>query len=95
MSTANSTTAHEPIPVELNEQVVRLRRYLHANPELGRHLPVTQAAVLDALEGTEGIELHTGKAQSSVTALLRGAAKIMIEEGLLEAAGPSRGNNKK
>ncbi|MCG7303750.1 M20 family metallopeptidase [Pseudoglutamicibacter albus] len=68
--------AQEPIPAELNGHIVRLRRYLHANPELDRHLPTTQAAVLDALEGTEGIELHTGKALSSVTAVLRGAAPL-------------------
>lgn len=53
--------------------LVTLRRALHRVPELDRSLPRTQALVLEALEGA-GLEIHTGRAQSSVTAVLRGEA---------------------
>ncbi len=53
---------------ELNE----LRRSLHRIPEVGLHLPTTQAAVLEALDGLD-LEVTTGSALSSVTAVLRGA----------------------
>jgi amidohydrolase len=46
-----------------------MRRRLHAHPELGLHLPDTQEAVLDALDGL-GLEVSTGRATSSVTAVL-------------------------
>ncbi|MFD4985710.1 M20 family metallopeptidase [Streptomyces sp. NPDC058374] len=49
----------------------RLRRALHREPEIGLHLPVTQAAVVDALAGLP-LEVTRGKALSSVTAVLRG-----------------------
>ena len=51
-----------------------LRRRLHAQPETGLHLPQTQAAVLDALAGL-GLEVTTGSALSSVTAVLRGGRR--------------------
>src|ERR1700679_4035788 len=53
------------------EAAVGLRRRLHAHPEIGLDLPVTQAAVLDALDGL-GLELSTGAATRSVTAVLDG-----------------------
>ncbi|CNF37662.1 peptidase M20D%2C amidohydrolase [Mycobacterium tuberculosis] len=56
----------------LSEELVRLRRRLHREPELGLHLPRTQEAVLDALDGLP-LELTTGTATTSVTAVLRGA----------------------
>ena len=49
-----------------------LRRRLHRIPEVGLDLPKTQAAVLDALDGLD-LEVTTGSALSSVTAVLRGA----------------------
>ncbi|MFD5027582.1 M20 family metallopeptidase [Streptomyces sp. NPDC058373] len=49
----------------------RLRRALHREPEIGLHLPRTQAAVVDALAGLP-LEVTRGKALSSVTAVLRG-----------------------
>ncbi|UOQ59579.1 M20 family metallopeptidase [Leucobacter rhizosphaerae] len=52
--------------------LVRLRREIHRDPELGMHLPRTQQRVLEALEGT-GIELRTGDALSSVIGVVRGA----------------------
>jgi amidohydrolase len=54
--------------------LVRLRRELHAAPEVGLQLPRTQAAVLEALAGL-GLEVSTGPADSATTgvvAVLRG-----------------------
>ena len=56
----------------LHPELVALRRTLHANPEVGTHLPWTQQQVLRALEGL-GLEISTGEALTSVTAVLRGA----------------------
>ncbi|MFB4424361.1 M20 family metallopeptidase [Streptomyces sp. QL37] len=56
----------------LQDDLVRLRRTLHARPEVGLDLPYTQDAVLDALDGL-GLEITTGRRLSSVTAVLRGA----------------------
>jgi len=55
----------------LGPDLVALRRSLHRNPELGLHLPRTQAAVLGALAGLP-LEVTTGLELSSVTAVLRG-----------------------
>lgn len=55
----------------LPEKMVRLRRELHANPEVGLHLPNTQAAVLNALAGLP-LDVSVGRQLSSVTAVLRG-----------------------
>jgi len=57
----------------LSTDLVELRRRLHAVPEVGLQLPVTQAMVLDALAGLP-LEISTGTAVSSVTAVLRGGA---------------------
>ena len=53
------------------DDLVQLRRTLHQRPELGLDLPETQAAVLGALDGLP-LEVSTGQALSSVTAVLRG-----------------------
>jgi amidohydrolase len=53
--------------------LIELRRELHRVPELDRHLPKTQALVLQALEGLD-LEISTGTALSSVTAVIRGGA---------------------
>ncbi|WP_042390730.1 M20 metallopeptidase family protein [Streptacidiphilus melanogenes] len=53
-------------------ELTALRREIHAEPELGRRLPRTQRRVLDALDGLP-LEIGTGSALSSVTAVLRGA----------------------
>ncbi|MFG1997422.1 M20 family metallopeptidase [Actinoplanes sp. NPDC048988] len=55
----------------LQPDLVRLRRDLHAHPERGLHLPRTQTAVLEALEGLD-LEISRGEALTSVTAVLRG-----------------------
>jgi amidohydrolase len=52
--------------------VAALRHALHRTPEIGLHLPRTQALVLEALEPL-GLEVSTGAALSSVVAVLRGA----------------------
>ncbi|WP_306323525.1 MULTISPECIES: M20 family metallopeptidase [unclassified Streptomyces] len=57
----------EAIAAELTE----LRHALHREPELGLALPLTQRKVLAALEGLP-LEITTGKALDSVTAVLRG-----------------------
>ncbi|MFE9249681.1 M20 family metallopeptidase [Streptomyces sp. NPDC007088] len=58
-------------PADAPGELQLLRRALHRRPELGLHLPHTQRAVLSALEGLP-LEITTGKALSSVTAVLRG-----------------------
>lgn len=58
---------------DLLPELVRLRRRLHENPELGLVLPETQKAVLEALAPL-GIETATGGATSAVVATLRGRA---------------------
>jgi hippurate hydrolase len=52
--------------------LVRLRRAVHREPEVGLDLPGTQRKVLAALEGLP-LEISLGTALSSVTAVLRGA----------------------
>jgi amidohydrolase len=56
---------------ELGPELVDLRHALHRVPELDRHLPETQALVLQALDGLD-LEVVEGKALTSVTAVLRG-----------------------
>jgi metal-dependent amidase/aminoacylase/carboxypeptidase family protein len=56
---------------ELQPDLVRLRRDLHAHPEKGLDLPRTQAAVLDAIDGLD-LEISRGEGLTSVTAVLRG-----------------------
>ncbi|MDR8407688.1 M20 family metallopeptidase [Nonomuraea sp. 3-1Str] len=60
--------------------LVSLRRALHADPELGLALPLTQRRVLDALGGLP-LEIALGAASTSVTAVLRGRGKRPAEEG--------------
>ncbi|WP_454858291.1 M20 metallopeptidase family protein [Promicromonospora soli] len=55
----------------IHDDLVALRRRIHQHPELGLHLPRTQAAVLGALDGLP-LEITTGTGLSSVTAVLRG-----------------------
>jgi len=51
--------------------LVALRRRLHGIPEVGLHLPLTQRALLDELDGVP-LEVATGRGLSSITAILRG-----------------------
>ncbi|MEU6794651.1 M20 family metallopeptidase [Nonomuraea wenchangensis] len=52
-------------------ELVRLRREIHADPELGLRLPRTQQRVLAALQGLD-LEITLGKELDSVVAVLRG-----------------------
>ncbi len=52
-------------------EIARLRRAIHAEPEVGLDLPLTQRKILTALDGLP-LEVSTGSALSSVTAVLRG-----------------------
>ena len=52
-------------------ELTKLRHAIHAEPEVGLHLPMTQRKILDALEGLP-LEITLGTALSSVTAVLRG-----------------------
>lgn len=57
---------------EMAGELTELRHQLHRYPELGLELPRTQQTVLDALRDLD-LEVTTGTALSSVTAVLRGA----------------------
>ncbi|WP_433374973.1 M20 metallopeptidase family protein [Actinoplanes sp. CA-142083] len=55
----------------LADRLIDLRHALHREPELGLDTPLTQAKVLTALDGLP-LEIKTGNALTSVTAVLRG-----------------------
>jgi amidohydrolase len=57
----------------IGRDLVALRRQLHRIPEIGNDLPLTQQAVLGALDGLD-LEVTTGVGLSSVVAVLRGGA---------------------
>jgi amidohydrolase len=54
-------------------EAIKLRRAIHAEPELGLDLPKTTAKVKAALAGLP-LELHEGPSTSGVVAILRGPA---------------------
>ena len=60
---------------DLTDDLVQLRHRLHRHPEIGLDLPRTQQTVLEALSGLD-LEITTGKALSSVTAVLRGEGQV-------------------
>jgi hippurate hydrolase len=53
------------------DRTIDLRRRLHRHPEIGLHLPQTQAMVLEAFADLP-VEVITGRSTSSVVAVLRG-----------------------
>ncbi|HYH26945.1 MAG TPA: M20 family metallopeptidase [Blastococcus sp.] len=53
------------------DRTIELRRQLHRHPEIGLHLPATQAAVLTAFAELP-LEVTTGTTTSSVVGVLRG-----------------------
>lgn len=55
----------------LSDDLVALRRRLHACPEVGLDLPVTQALLLEELDGLD-LEITTGSGLTSIIAVLRG-----------------------
>ena len=71
---------------DLHDDLVRLRRDLHREPELGLELPRTQEKVLAALDGLP-LETTTGTSLSSVTAVLRGSAPgpVVLLRGDMDA----------
>jgi amidohydrolase len=68
------TSAVELLSAAYNDadRTIDLRRRLHRRPEIGLHLPQTQAAVLEAFAGLP-VEVSTGQSVSSVVGVLRGA----------------------
>src|SRR3954469_23512371 len=70
------------------QDLVRLRRAIHQDPELGLELPRTQAKVLAALDGLP-LEVTPGPAGlGSVTAVLRGgrsAGRSVLLRGDMDA----------
>ncbi|WP_433377724.1 M20 metallopeptidase family protein [Streptosporangium sp. CA-115845] len=64
---------------DMRDVLVRLRHSLHATPEIGLMLPRTQQKVLEALDGLP-LEITTGTALSSVTAVLRGGGRAAGDE---------------
>lgn len=67
-------------------ELALLRRELHQIPEIGLHLPLTQARVLAALAGLP-LEVNTGTGLSSVTAVLRGSrpGPVVLLRGDMDA----------
>lgn len=58
---------------DIEDRLVKVRRDLHQNPEIGLQLPWTQQYVLEELRAFEDLEVTVGNQTSSVTAVLRGA----------------------
>ena len=74
---------------KLGDEIAELRHSIHREPEIGLHLPKTQAKVLAALDGLP-LEISTGQALSSVTAVLRGgrraeAGPVVLLRGDMDA----------
>jgi amidohydrolase len=71
---------------DIQDDLVRLRRDLHREPEVGLELPRTQEKVLAALDGLP-LEIKTGTALSSVTAVLRGSSPgpVVLLRGDMDA----------
>lgn len=61
------------LALAMSDGLRSLRRELHQIPEIGLHLPLTQALVLAELADLD-LEVSTGAALSSVVAVLRGGA---------------------
>jgi hippurate hydrolase len=55
-------------------ELAHLRRAIHAEPEIGLQLPLTQEKIVAALDGLP-LEITLGSALSSVTAVLRGGVR--------------------
>ncbi len=74
-------------------ELAELRHAIHREPEIGLELPLTQAKVLDYLDGLP-LEVSTGRKLSSVTAVLRGGAHPDAGRGDRDAAvGPAAGRH--
>jgi hippurate hydrolase len=87
--TIDSTLVPHPLLNEARGQlsgIVELRRAIHREPELGLELPLTQAKVLEALQGLP-LDIHTGQRTTSVMADLRGGqpGRTIILRGDMDA----------
>jgi len=71
---------------KLADEIADLRHAIHTEPEIGLDLPKTQRKVLDALAGLP-LEVSTGQAVSSVTAVLRGGrpGPVVLLRGDMDA----------
>ena len=71
---------------KLAGEIAELRHAIHREPEIGLDLPKTQRKVLDALSGLP-LEVSTGTALSSVTAVLRGGrpGPVVLLRGDMDA----------
>src|SRR5712691_1364411 len=75
---------------ELLPAAIALRRRIHAKPELGLNLPLTTAAVLDALKGCV-VEIARGKSTSGLVVSLSGtkpgaqSARTILLRGDMDA----------
>ncbi len=74
-------TAQQQLP-----SVIDLRRRIHANPELGNHLPETTAAVLEAIADLD-LEIRHSTSTTSLVATLHGAkpGKRILLRGDMDA----------
>src|SRR5690348_15320201 len=73
--------------VAIQDELAALRRELHRTPEIGLQLPRTQQTVLAALDGLP-LEISTGTALTSITAVLRGAdpaGPVVVLRGDMDA----------
>jgi hippurate hydrolase len=72
--------------VAIAAELTKLRRAIHAEPEIGLDLPRTQRKVLDALDELP-LEITLGESLSSVTAVLRGGkpGKTVLLRGDMDA----------
>ncbi|MEC3956564.1 M20 family metallopeptidase [Nocardia sp. CDC153] len=70
----------------LQQDLVRLRREIHADPEIGLRLPRTRQRVLDALAGLP-LEITVGRDLDSITAVLRGgrSGRAVLLRGDMDA----------
>ncbi len=70
----------------LSDELVALRRAIHADPEVGLDLPRTQRRILDALDGLD-LDITLGTSLSSVTAVLRGGrpGPVVLLRGDMDA----------
>jgi metal-dependent amidase/aminoacylase/carboxypeptidase family protein len=68
-------------------ELMRLRTALHREPEVGLDLPRTRDRVLAALAGLP-LEITTGTATTSVTAVLRGTAPASATSSARRDTGP-------
>src|SRR5260370_19726708 len=97
---ANMSDLHRSLDEarELLPEAVALRRRIHAKPELGLNLPLTTAAVLDALQGCE-VEIARGPSTSGLVVALSGTrpgaqtGRTILLRGDMDALPMPEGND--